>query len=73
MKKSFSELLGKSVEDLKKEAESLRSEMVKLTMEAASNPQKDSNLLGKKKKRLAVVLTALTQKEEAEKLAKQTK
>ena len=62
MKKTANELRAKSAEELKKEEISLRAEIAKLSIEKNIKPEKDSNLIFKKKKRLAVVLTMITQK-----------
>lgn len=62
MKKAAKELRAKSVEELAKEVQTLRSEIAKLTIEERIKPQKDTNLLFKKKKRLAVALTMISQK-----------
>ncbi|PIY68741.1 hypothetical protein COY90_04300 [Candidatus Roizmanbacteria bacterium CG_4_10_14_0_8_um_filter_39_9] len=62
MKKYTKEISDKTIGALKKEEVDLRLEIGKLTVEATSNPQKDTNALVKKKKRLAVVLTFITKK-----------
>lgn len=62
MKKTSSEFKGKSVKDLEKEEKKLREEMAKLKLESKVNPQKDSNFLFKKRKRLAVILTLLNER-----------
>ncbi len=64
MKRSFQELSNKTEKELQKDMETIRSEMMKMQMESVSNPQKDSNVISKKKKRLAMVLTAVNQKRE---------
>jgi ribosomal protein L29 len=66
MKKSFTELKSKSLQELSKEATSLRDEVMKLEMGSGSNPVKDTNAVSKKKRRLATVLTAMNQQMEAE-------
>ncbi len=63
MKKITKEYTNKTAEELKKEAESLRKEIAKLEIERQAKPQKDTNMIFKKKKRLAVVLTTIRQKE----------
>ncbi len=68
MKKLTSELRGRSVNELEKEAQKLREEIAKLKLETKVNAQKDTNVLIKKKKKLAVVLTFLTEKNEIEKV-----
>ncbi len=57
MKKLSKEFKGKSLEDLQKEEKKIREEMAKLKLEQMVNPAKDTNLLFKKRKRLAVILT----------------
>ncbi len=62
MKKAAKELRPKTIEELQKEAQTLRDEIAKMTIEKAVKPEKDTNALFKKKKRLAVVLTLINQK-----------
>lgn len=62
MKKAAKELRPKTVEELQKEAQTLREEIAKMTIEKNIKEEKDTNALFKKKKRLAVVLTLITQK-----------
>ena len=62
MKKIANEFKDKSIEDLEKEEIVLRQEIVKLQLEGKVNPQKDTNMLFKKRKRLAVLLTIKTEK-----------
>lgn len=66
MKKSFKDIISKSVLELEKEVNSLNDEIIKMKIESVSNPQKDTNLVSKKRQKLAIVLTALNQKKEAE-------
>ncbi|MEO6508892.1 MAG: 50S ribosomal protein L29 [Patescibacteria group bacterium] len=73
MKKSFKELKNKSVADLNKDIATTRDELMKGSMESRSNPQKDTNMISKKKQRLAVLLTALTQQKEAAKFINKEK
>jgi ribosomal protein L29 len=68
MRKITKELTEKSIAELQKEAQSLKEEIAKLTLEAKSNPPKDTNMVFKKRKRLAVILTLISQKKEIEKL-----
>ncbi len=67
MKKITKELTGKSVDELKKEARTLKEEIARLQLEMKANPPaggvKDTNLLVKKRKRLAVILTLISQKQ----------
>ena len=64
MKKTTKELRQKAKEDLKKEVEALNEEIAKMNLEQKVNPAKDSNLIFKKRKRLAAVLTVLSEKTE---------
>lgn len=62
MKKTVTELQVKSVQELEKEAQTLRDEIAKLTIESKVKPEKNTNLSFNKKRRLAVILTLVTQK-----------
>jgi len=62
MKKITKELNIKTTKELEKETVTLRQEIAKLMIERSVKPEKDSNVINKKKKRLAVVLTLMTQK-----------
>jgi len=62
MKKIVAELKKKTVKEIEKDIQSLREEIAKNRLEAKVNPVKDSNFLVKKKKKLAVLLTILTEK-----------
>ena len=53
--------MKKTINELYKQVEDLRREIVKLKLEAKVNPPKDSNLLIKKRKALARLLTKLAQ------------
>ncbi len=63
MNKLTKELVEKSEKVLAKEIMELRKEIAKLILEQKVNPQKDTNVIAKKKKRLAVMLTVLRLKE----------
>ncbi len=63
MKKHIKELQAKTVADLTKEIGTVRLEIAKLKVESKIKPQKDSNLIKKKEKHLAHILTVITQKE----------
>jgi len=67
MKKITKTYQEKTSKELIKETQSLREEMAKLQLSFKSNPPKDTNLLMKKRKQLAVLLTVLTEKNEVEK------
>lgn len=62
MKKIITELKKKTVKEIEKDIQLTREEIAKFRLEAKVNPVKDSNLLVKKKKKLAVLLTVLTEK-----------
>ncbi len=62
MKKNVAELIKKDVKVLQAQVRELRTELTKLDLGAKANPQKDVNLVSKKKKLLAVILTVLSQK-----------
>lgn len=64
MKKIANEIKEKNFKELGKEIALLREEIGKLKLEAKVNPQKDSNAIFKKRKRLAVLLTVLAQRKE---------
>jgi len=60
MKKTeIEELRNKAVRELKKEIDQIREEMAKLRLNSKVNPVKDTNLVMKKRKRLAVILTII--------------
>ena len=63
MKKHISDLQGKSLEELNKEVATIRSEIAKMKVEAKVKPQKDTNVIKKKEKYLARILTVITQKQ----------
>lgn len=64
MKKAAKELRSKSIQDMHKEVQTLRTEIARLKVEKKVKPQKDTNLIAKKQKRLAVVLTLINQQRE---------
>lgn len=64
MKKRVKELKEKTIKELENEAKELREEIAKINVESKINPSKDSNFLVKKRKKLAVILTILTEKKE---------
>jgi len=53
----------KSILELKKDAEGLREETAKLRFDLSLNKLKDTNILKKKRKDLARILTSIRQKE----------
>ena len=64
MKKNTKTYREKTIKELEKENGSLREEIAKLQLSFKSNPPKDTNLLMKKRKQLAVLLTVLGEKED---------
>lgn len=66
MKTIVKELRQKSVQEILKEINKLRQEIAKLRLENKTNPSKDTNLLFKKRKKLAIMLTILKEKEDWE-------
>lgn len=62
MKKSMKEYDDKSITALEKEAQSARQEIATMSLNSKVNPSKDTNSISKKRKKLAVLLTALVQK-----------
>ena len=63
MKKNVTELKKKNAKELVKEISLLREEIAKSRSENKVNAVKDTNLIFKKRKKLAVLLTILTEKE----------
>lgn len=70
MKKITKTYQEKTIKELEKENSSLREEIAKLQLSFKSNPPKDTNLLMKKRKQLAVLLTVLAEKKEIESFKK---
>ena len=64
MRKTTKLYADKSAAELTKEAAVLRNEIAKMQIERMAVPQKDSNLIAKKKKQLAVLLTVKAGKRE---------
>jgi ribosomal protein L29 len=62
MKKVMNDLTGKSLSELEKESMALKAEMGKAQLDAVVNAPKDTNLISKKKQKLAQIETVLTQK-----------
>lgn len=63
MRKITKEIINKSIEDLTKEATSIRQDIAKKLIERKVKPEKNSNTIKILKKRLAVLLTIVRQKE----------
>ena len=70
MKKQTKIYREKTVKELEKENSLLREEIAKTKLSFKGNPPKDTNILAKKRKQLAVLLTVLTEKREIESLKK---
>lgn len=70
MRKIVQELKGKTIRQLEKEAAQLRTEIAKLRLMTKVSPGKDTNLIYKKRKRLAVILTLITEKKAMKELEK---
>jgi ribosomal protein L29 len=70
MKKTTKELNSKTINELQLEAQKTREEIAKMKLELKVNPPKNTNLIFGKRKKLAVILTVLKQKEELAKLKK---
>ncbi|KKP65859.1 MAG: hypothetical protein UR68_C0022G0004 [Candidatus Roizmanbacteria bacterium GW2011_GWA2_35_19] len=70
MKKDTSALRQKKVSELEKQASSIYEELLKLNLSKKSSPVKDTNVIFKKRKQLAVILTLITEKKELEKINK---
>lgn len=68
MKKIVKEYKDKSAKELGVEEKKLRDELNKSIMETKVKQEKDTNLVSKKRKRLAIVLTIKSIKEEVDKL-----
>lgn len=68
MKKITKEYQDKSIKELESEERKIREEIIKAKLEGKVTQVKDTNVLTKKRKRLAIVLTLKTLKQEAEKL-----
>jgi len=63
MRKITKEIINKSIKDLTKEALSIRQDTAKKLIERKVKPEKNSNTIKILKKRLAVLLTIVRQKE----------
>lgn len=68
MKKITKEYQDKSIKELESEERKIREEIIKAKLEGKAIQVKDTNVLTKKRKRLAIVLTLKTMKQEVEKL-----
>lgn len=61
-KKDILTIKDKSVKELQKEVLDLQNEIAKLKLENKINVPKDTNMLVKRKKRIAVLLTVINEK-----------
>lgn len=64
-KDDIKEQSNKSIHELNKEMFTLIQEIINLKLTIRINPPKDTNLLVKKKKKLAVILTRINQKQKS--------
>lgn len=62
-KNELKEYKNKSVKDLLLETEKLHKEIAKITVEKTTAKDKKTDLIGKRRQRLAVILTFIRQKE----------
>lgn len=62
-KNELKEYKNKSVKDLLLETDKLHKEIAKITVEKTTAKDKKTDLIGKRKKVLAVILTLIRQKE----------
>lgn len=72
MRKITDELMAKTRQELEKEAYKLRQEIARLKLEKKVTIPKDTNLLKKKKKMLALILTLINEKVQKENIQKLT-
>ncbi len=63
MKTKTVDIKAKTIQELEKEIQMIRSEIAKLSVESKVNTQKDTNLIQKKRKTLARLLTSLRLKQ----------
>ncbi|MBW7960324.1 50S ribosomal protein L29 [Patescibacteria group bacterium] len=70
MKKIIKEIRSKSIAELEKQRVSLAEEIAKMKLSKKAIPQKDTNLLKKKRKQMAILLTIMTEKKELEDIKK---
>ncbi|GEM_PF-1237336 len=73
MKKQMKQLKDRSTKELEKEEQKLRQEIGKLILEQKVSPPKNTNVIHRRKKTLAVVLTVLHAKRELERLQTKSK
>jgi len=57
MKNIVKDYAKKSLSDLEKEAQTMREDIAKARLDMKAKPPKDTNIISKKRKRLAVILT----------------
>jgi len=70
MKKFIAQLREKTINELEKEIVKQRELLAKLRLQMKVNPPKDTNQLGKERKKLAQMLTILKEKKDEEILKK---
>lgn len=71
MKKVIEQLRQKTVKELEKEVKKQRELIAKLRLQVKVNPPKDTNQLGKERKKLAQLLTIIREKKEEEKIKRE--
>lgn len=64
MRKEIQDLTQKAVKELNAEIQKLRDQMAKNRMDLKVNKPKDSNILSKNRRRLAILQTIVSQKRE---------
>ncbi len=72
MKKLTKEYEKKSVADMEKEVSGLRAEIAKIRLESRVTPQKDTNAVRTKKKRIASLLTMINDRRMAELMSRES-
>lgn len=68
MKKTIIEFRNKKINELEKEVSAIRMEMAKEELSFKSSKPKDTNIIFKMKKKLAQILTVLTERKDLEKI-----
>jgi ribosomal protein L29 len=71
MKKLVEQLRKKTIKELEKEIIKQRELIAKLRLQVKVNPPKDTNQLGKERKKLAQLLTIAGEKKEEEKIKRE--
>jgi ribosomal protein L29 len=61
--KDTQKIRQKNIDELKKDAQKLREDIAKTMIDRTMAPQKDTNVIGKMKRTLAVTLTVIAEKQ----------